>query len=241
MEIDESSPTFDMYEADPSTENIEIVGSPLVAGNIDDDSDNEQGDEMSCAQALQSLENAWLNEKFAPELLPHQQDLVDFMLETITYMENNIKKCEKGDIRINIHTMENRRIRFIISSYLRKRLDKIEEYAIHLLTEDNNRSTEEAYMTPAETKFAREYLSSVENLFTTVALQHMPDNVNNFDIKAMASKPNMDKHVFVRANKTINGILIAGNEDIDFEEDSQHIVQYSAIAHLVKNGDVQLI
>lgn len=137
--------------------------------------------------------------------------------------------------------MENRRIRFIIASYLRKRLEKIEEFAIHLLTEDNDRSQEDAYMTQAEAKFARDYLASVESLFSTVALQHMPDKIDNFDIKAMASRPDLDKHVFIRSNKSINGIVIANDEDVDFEKGSQHIIQYSAIAHLVKNGDVQLI
>ena len=138
--------------------------------------------------------------------------------------------------------MEVSRIRFIISSYLRKRLDKIEEYAIYLLAEDAKRQPEETFMTPSETQFAREYIRSIESLFNSLALQHMPPRMNNFDFNQMSSKPNMDKHVFIRANKTNMGILIPGVEDVvDLEEGSQHIIQYSAVAHLVKSGDVQLI
>jgi GINS complex subunit 4 len=138
--------------------------------------------------------------------------------------------------------MEINRIRFIISSYLRKRLDKIEEYAIHFLSEDANRSPEESFMTPAETRFAREYVSSIESLFTTLALQHMPRRIKDFELNTLSSKPNLNKHVFIRANKATDGVLIPGNlSQQDFKEDSQHIIQYAAIAHLVKNGDVQLI
>lgn len=155
----------------------------------------------------------------------------------------SIHRLEKGDIRINIHTMEISRIRFIISSYLRKRLEKIEEYAIHLLSEDAKRTPDDAFMTPAETTFAREYVSNVENLFTSLALMHMPLRIKDFELSKMSSKPNMSKHVFVRANKAASGILIPGNvdEEVDFEEGSQHIIQYGAVAHLVRSGDVQLI
>lgn len=138
--------------------------------------------------------------------------------------------------------MEISRIRFVISSYLRKRLEKIEEYAIHLLSEDANRDENEHFMTTAEAKFAREYISSVENLFTAVALQYMPPRIREFELNKMSSKPNMDKHVFIKANTAVSGILIPGSDlEVDFQEGSQHIIQYSAIAHLVKTGDVQLI
>ena len=139
--------------------------------------------------------------------------------------------------------MEICRIRFVISSYLRKRLEKIEEYAIHLLKEDANRTSDEAIMTPAEAQFARDYVSSIESLFKSVALEHMPQRISDFDLNKFASKPNTNRHVFVEANKRKLGILIPGtlDDEVDFEKASRHIIQYSAIAHLVQNGDVQLM
>ncbi|XP_046468483.1 DNA replication complex GINS protein SLD5 isoform X2 [Neodiprion pinetum] len=83
-----------------------------------DSSDNE---EFTPGKVLQDIENAWLNEKFAPEILPHQSELVDCMLEQISHMEENMKKLKKGDIRLAIHKMEIDRIRFVIKSYLRTR------------------------------------------------------------------------------------------------------------------------
>ncbi|XP_043683074.1 DNA replication complex GINS protein SLD5 isoform X1 [Vespula pensylvanica] len=161
----------------------------------------------------------------------------------ISHMEENMKRLERDDLRLVVHRMELDRIRFLISSYLRIRLEKIEKYTIHILSEEAGREPDEAYLTPGELRFAKDYLGSVENLFKTVALQHMPISFQGFEIDKISTKPNMQTHVFLRANERITGIVLPGviDEEIDFEAGSQHIIQYNAIANLVKSGAVQLI
>lgn len=66
---------------------------------------------MTAQSALEELENAWLNEKFAPEILPHNYELVEIMLQQIGHMEENIKRLSKNDIRQSVHKMELERIR----------------------------------------------------------------------------------------------------------------------------------
>ncbi|XP_029155506.1 DNA replication complex GINS protein SLD5 [Nylanderia fulva] len=205
--------------------------------------DNGEG-ELTAQTALQKIENAWMNERFAPEILPHQSDLVDCMLQQIDHMEKNVKRLDKSDLRALAHRMELDRIRYVVSSYLRIRLEKIERYTIHILSEEASRNSDEGfYLTPGELRFAKEHLANLETLFKTVALQHMPPNFQRFEVNKLTVKPNMQAHVFLRANQRVTGIIVPGtlNEEIDFEEGSQHIIQYSAIAHLVKSGVVQLI
>jgi len=206
------------------------------------DEENAVG-ELTAQTALQEIENAWMNERFAPEILPHQSDLVDCMLQQIAHMEENVRRLERDDLRALVHRMELDRIRYVISTYLRTRLEKIERYTVHILSEEANRSPDEAYLTPNELRFAKEYLANLETLFKTVALQHMPPNFQRFEVNKFAVKPNMQAHVFLRANRRVTGIVLPGtlNEEIDFDEGSQHIIQYSAVAHLVKSGVVQLI
>lgn len=207
-----------------------------------DDQEIEE-EEFTAERALTEIENAWLNEKFAPEILPHKSDLVDCMLQQISHMDENMKRLDRGDLRLAIHKMELDRIRFVISSYLRTRLEKIERYAILILSEEAKRSPEELYLTDGETKFAKEYLTSVETLFRTVALRHMPPNFQEFQVSNLTVKPNMHAHVFLRANKSVTGIIIPGtvDQEIYFEAGSQHIIRYNAVADLVKDGSVQLI
>ncbi|XP_046734455.1 DNA replication complex GINS protein SLD5 [Diprion similis] len=205
--------------------------------------DSSDTEEFTPGKVLQDIENAWLNEKFAPEILPHQSELVDCMLEQISHMEQNMTKLKKGDIRLAIHKMEIDRIRFVITSYLRTRLEKIEQYTIHILSEDDKKSPEESYLTPGERKFAKEYLASIETLFTTVALQHMPVNFQEFEIDKLTVKPNLNSHVFLRVNKPVQGIILPGsaNDEIDLTVGAQRLIQYQPIASLVKEGAVQLI
>ncbi|XP_032663391.1 DNA replication complex GINS protein SLD5 [Odontomachus brunneus] len=199
--------------------------------------------ELTAQDALQAIENAWMNEKFAPEILPHQSNLVDCMLQQIAHMEKNIKRLDRSDLRALVHRMEVDRIRYVISSYLRTRLEKIERYTLHILSEEADRSEDECYLTPSELRFAREFLAGMETLFKTVALQHMPPNFQRFEVNKFTVKPNMQAHVFLRANQRVTGIVLPGalNEEIDFEAGSQHIIQYGVVAHLVKSGVVQLI
>ncbi|XP_076166881.1 DNA replication complex GINS protein SLD5 [Ptiloglossa arizonensis] len=205
--------------------------------------EEREEEELTAQSVLLAIEEAWLNEKFAPEILPHQSDLVDCMLQQITHMEENMKRLEKGDLRLMIHRMELDRIKFVTSSYLRARLEKIEKYTIHILSQEANRSSEECYLTAAELQFAKEFLASIETLFRTIALQHMPGSFQTFEVNKVTVKPNMQAYVFLRANERINGILLPGSLDevIDFEPGSQHIIQYNAVADLVKSGAVQLI
>ncbi|CAK9807524.1 DNA replication complex GINS protein SLD5 [Anthophora quadrimaculata] len=178
--------------------------------------DDQEEEELTAQSALVAIEEAWLNEKFAPEILPHQSDLVDCMLQQIAHMEENMKRA---------------------------RLEKIERYTIHILSQEANRSSNKSYLTAAELRFAKEFLSSTETLFRTVALQHMPGNFQAFEVNKLTVKPNMQAYVFLRANNKVNGIVLPGSvdEEIDFEPGSQHIIQYSAVADLVKTAAVRLI
>lgn len=49
---------------------------------------------------------AWLNEKFSPEILPYLGDVVDCLLDQLTHMQENLQQIDKGDFRVTIHRME---------------------------------------------------------------------------------------------------------------------------------------
>uniref|UniRef100_A0A6V7HNT6 DNA replication complex GINS protein SLD5 n=1 Tax=Bracon brevicornis TaxID=1563983 RepID=A0A6V7HNT6_9HYME len=207
------------------------------------DSESDGDEEKTAAELLTDLEKAWLNEKFAPEILPHKSNHVDCLLHHISYMEENLRRLPKGDLRLSIHRMEIDRIRYLVSSYLRMRLEKIERHVIDILQRESEKSEDERYLTEAEYKFATEYAVNMETLFRSLVLQHLPPNQQGLEADKLAIRPNMSAHVFLRANKKINGVLIPGtvDEEVDFLEGSQHIIQYTAVADLVKEGAVQLI
>lgn len=210
-----------------------------------DNEENDNQEEMTAKKVLQTIEQAWLNEKFSPEILPHQTDFVDCLLEQIKEMEENIAKLSKTDPKVDLHKLELERIKFLITSYLRTRLKKIECFCVSVLEEEANRSEDNAYLSPAELQFAKAFAQNTDNNFDTI-LRHMPDRYNKLERNKKIIEPNMNSFVFLKCNKQIDSVIIKNTlegleEEIVLEDGTQHLMPYSSIAEFVKKGDVQLI
>jgi len=210
--------------------------------------DDEDVETMTAAEVMQKLEEAWLNEKFSPELLEHQTDIVDCMLEQLQQMEANIKRRKAGDLTLTIHKMEIERIRYVLSSYLRLRLGKIEMFCDHILLEEKNRPADQASkLSVQEHEFAKTYIGSIQNHLKSVALRHMPAKLETLDPAKTADHPNMECYVFVKANEDAGRVLIeeetADNREevIDMDKGTQYILRYKPVSHLIKSGELQLI
>jgi len=209
---------------------------------------DEEGEELTAGEVLKRLEEAWVTERMSPTLKRHQGELVDCMLDQLHQMTENLKKCKKHDFRVAIHKMEIDRIRYILSSYLRSRLEKIEKFT-HYLLEKEGQVTDEAMATlsPEEVKYAKEYASQMESHFSSLVLQHMPDNINEFDPSRMSVKPNLDSYIFFRTKVTTHGVLIEDDteegrdEEVDLDEGSQHLMRFKAVSRLLQEGAIKLI
>ena len=68
-------------------------------------------------------------------------------------------KLKKGDLRAPVHRLEIQRIKFMVNSYLRLRLFKIQKNVFHVTkTSDDNPSR----MTPEEAEFAGNYRQMIQ-------------------------------------------------------------------------------
>ena len=82
------------------------------------------------------------NERMAPELLPFQFSLVEKILRQVSAREQSLeqKRLVDADDRfnVNIYKMELDRVKFVVKSYLRTRLAKIERHHIYLIEKDRS-------------------------------------------------------------------------------------------------------
>lgn len=156
-------------------------------------------------QVLESLKNAWLNERHAPELLPHQTDMLDMMLGQIVHMDENIRLLPKNDFRQIAHKMELERVKYIINSYLRCRLEKIERFAQAILAADDALSSaDQRKLAPDERVFATTFVNDQQKHFQQLGLQFMPLNLQEQSADEIV-RPNRGEHVFLKAN--VSGML----------------------------------
>lgn len=210
--------------------------------------EQEVEEELTAAEVLHKLEEAWLNEKHAPELLQPKMEIVECMLEQVATMEGNLSRLKKGDMRLSVHRMELQRIRFLVNSYLRLRLEKVQEYIFHYTapgSEENNR-----VLTPSEATFAAGYRTQIGEHFHSLALRHLEGQAGPWEPERSSPalpKPRLTRAVFVAVNEDRQGLEVrdeAGggkDETVDLLEGAQHILQYHNVQHLLTEGSVRLI
>lgn len=192
-------------------------------------------------QLLANLQNTWLNELFAPELLPNGMDMLDLVLDQISHMEQNIAQLDKNDFRYVAHQMELERIKYIATSYLRCRLKKIETFTRCVLTEDEQRAPDKKRLSDAERNYAERHMALIKKHFHQVAIQHMPQNLQE-ESQLEIVTPNLMSHIFLRANESVASVIVGTNdEEVDLETGSLHIMPYKLAADLLLGGKVQLI
>lgn len=132
--------------------------------NISDDLDlSDEEQVITPAILVGKLRQAWRNEKLSPDLLQYETEIVDSVFAQIGAMENNLESLNKADFCLFFHQSELERIRFLLSSYLRTRLEKIQRFSWFLLDQEESllKDKQEGRLSPAELKFLKEYTSGI--------------------------------------------------------------------------------
>lgn len=212
--------------------------------SIDSDPASDVGEEeaITAQKVFEILQVAWLNERSSPELMPHQSEILDLMLGQISHMESNMSQLtDRNDFRSIAHRMELERIRYIVASYLRNRLAKIEMYGEAILAEDAARDEDGKYLSEAEHTFAQAYVQNMNAHFSQILLRHIPESFHD-DPKRRMVKPNLMSTVFVRVNSSTTSVVInEEDEELEMRAGSQHVVPYKLISDLLRRNKLQLL
>ncbi|KAK0734282.1 hypothetical protein B0T26DRAFT_746211 [Lasiosphaeria miniovina] len=198
---------------------------------------------------LQDLTRAWVAERCAPELLQWPaNDLFERVNENI---KRQIEKVEEmtGDmdpktnfVLIVLQT-ELERFKYLVRSYLRARIAKIDRHTLHYLSTDDLRSRlsemELAYATRHQALLHNHYLASFLSSFPP-ALQNLNDTAGNV---TMIDAPDLDSAVFVRLLR--DTAVEARDVDVDSstggQENAIYILRWSDAKPLVDAGSAELV
>ncbi|KAI8555603.1 hypothetical protein RHMOL_Rhmol05G0185700 [Rhododendron molle] len=120
------------------------------------------------------LKRAWRTEKAAPEILQFEARLVQRSREQIQLVEGILEDLlESGSdpLIVSLNQIDMDRTLYLLRSYLRTRLQKIEKYMFHIHknTELWNRLSEQ------EQKFAQRCIEDLEDHFDKSVLSKLPD------------------------------------------------------------------
>ncbi|TDL16299.1 GINS complex, Sld5 component [Rickenella mellea] len=198
---------------------------------------------------LQELLRLWQNERHAPEILPSNGELLSRVLDQIRRQSDDANALRRdANLSEEEHYMtmlvqtEVERVKFIIRSYIRTRLFKIEQFARHM----TNDPEIQARLSQAELTHARRYTALVEKQFTTSVLGHLPDTQRGLDddvptLPNMVTEPDKDRPVFIHARQACGPVQLPDGSGFEIANDSIHLMRYHTIEQLLARGEVELV
>lgn len=197
---------------------------------------------------LQELTRAWVTERSAPEILPWPDILMERILERlhrqIELVEEQTGNTDpKANFRLIIIQTELERFKFLVRSFLRARIAKIDAHALHHLTDPSTK----ARLSPSELQYATAHISLLHAHYHSSFLSQFPTSLQRMDDTAggisMVEGPDVDKAVFVRALKDVEEpVYVEGTDTaFDMRRGDVVVVRWSAVREVVMAGDAELI
>ncbi|KAJ8323911.1 hypothetical protein BDV3_002163 [Batrachochytrium dendrobatidis] len=193
------------------------------------------------ADIYQSMIRAWVNEKAAPDLLPFQHDLVSQLRFIVETQQEGVHLRYSGQPTFNflkfIYGLELERIKFVLRSYIRLRLGKIQHMTIYLLSDPELRMC----MSDEELFFAERFQTLIQTYHKGSYLGNLSKQWQALDSDEMLMKPDLDTAVFCRVTQDVGDLQINEMETILMKKDQMYLLRYSKVRPLVENNTVDLL
>ncbi|KAK0790769.1 GINS complex subunit [Friedmanniomyces endolithicus] len=195
---------------------------------------------------LQALTRAWVAERTAPELLPYPTELVERVMERLGKQISNIEDMTgpmdpQANFTLVILQTELERYKFLVRSFLRARIAKIDAFPHHYLTLPET-------LSPLERQYLASHQALLSNHYSTSFLSAFPKNLQKLDDTAggisMVDKPDEDTAVFCRVLRDAGKVEIQGPSQVSEAELTRGdvwVMRWSTVREAVRRGDVELI
>ncbi|KAH7837483.1 hypothetical protein Vadar_014400 [Vaccinium darrowii] len=197
-------------------------------GSVAATDDNES---LSSTNDAELLKRAWRIEKAAPEILQFEAGLEEIVEELMA--------SGNDPLTVSLNQMDMDRTLFLLRSYLRTRLQKIEKYMVHI-----HKNTELWYrLSKEEQKFAKRCIEDLEEHFEKSVLSKLPDRYKS-SVKQSVISEEDDMVQMHHASAGAVTILYrySGIEDpVDLDPGDLYAVRYKSIKSLVYSGRVELV
>ncbi|TKA53646.1 hypothetical protein B0A55_10688 [Friedmanniomyces simplex] len=136
---------------------------------------------------------------------------------------------------------ELERFKFLVRSFLRARIAKIDACPHHYLTLP-------ALLSPLERQYLASHQALLSSHYSTSFLSTFPTNLQKLDDTAggisMVDKPDEDAAVFCRVLRDAGGVEIQGPGQVsegELKRGDVWVMRWSTVREAVRRGDVELI
>eukprot|EP00171_Calliarthron_tuberculosum_P010120 IDg10120t1 len=198
---------------------------------------------------LHQMRVLMLNEQFSPEVLQFATSTTEGVRELVTVHSDTLDEVEFSNkessvgFETHIKRMELDRINYLLRSYYRTRIKKIENAILFIFKDEDTFGK----LSKSEQKFAVSYMNLVEGHFNRSFLSMLPDKLRRLDNDGNvdpAVPPDLERFAFCRIQKTIGSYAVsddATDVPIDLNEGDILCTRYSRIRELIINGNAELV
>lgn len=231
-----------------------LTASP---GNMNMNFNFEEGDSTGQSELLGRMRRAMMNEVYSPEILDYEKETVTAIqnltenqgdaLDDVEYDTTTSNTNGNGNMvgfDMHVKRMELERVSYLVRSYLRTRLKKIERGILYIF---KNQSSLFERLSAAEREFAVAYMNLVEAHFKRSFLSMLPEKLRNLDKDGSvnhAVPPNLEKFTFCKITKSIGSYAVsdqATDDPIELNKDDILCLRYSRIRQLILSGEAELV
>ncbi|TQS39238.1 hypothetical protein Golomagni_00240 [Golovinomyces magnicellulatus] len=235
-----------------------------------DESNSIDSDQRVGEKDLHALVRAWVNERAITELLPFVLNRIKLTCicntswpqdELITRCRRRIKDRidliesmtgnmdPKTNFSLIIIQTDVERWKFIIRSYLRARLSKIQKFTLHYLSSPELQT----YLSVDESAYAMKYQQIIHQHYLNCFLGRFPINLQNLNDSAgginMVEVPDQEVSVFVRGLGSRNGddaVQVKGkgkngHGEIAVARGEVVVTKWSDVREFLKTGEMELV
>jgi GINS complex subunit 4 len=232
--------------------------SPGLLGSAEKDVDGGEN-EPWIHKSFSDLMRRWNNEKYAPEILPFDLQLVedhretlDLVSETLQEDQENAEPADLDDTDYILRCTDYERVLYVLRDYLRIRLWKLSRWPQHYL-EPNHMDV----LSDAERAFLRDYWDARKGFLQHRLLDALPHSKqgleDKMDLLDMVRRPNLDAQVYARVTDEIPEIYPSPSmstqgsesEPLKLVNGQTYLIRYSLIREFLiersQDGKVELV
>ncbi|ORY35645.1 hypothetical protein BCR39DRAFT_511283 [Naematelia encephala] len=215
-----------------------------VGVGIDDEEDDE--DELDDVSRMGKV---WVRERGTVDVMRWEGDLIDTLfdkLEQQAKMVNTLhsdpQTSEEEHFKLVLVQTEMERVKFLVRSYVRTRLSKIEKYSHYIVLHPEIHQL----LSGAELLHAKRYTELLHTHFQHSVLDSLPEWLRKMDDTygdglSMVTSPNKNVPVLIYCQKDCGEILLEGGESAALAKGTTHLVKYSLVERWVQLGWAEVI
>ncbi|KAM0988086.1 hypothetical protein ACFX13_012304 [Malus domestica] len=222
------------------------------------DSGLDSGSTEDYETDVELLKRAWRQEKSAPEILQFESALVRRIVEQIQLMEETVEEFTDSGIdplTVSLYQMDLDRTQFLLRSYFRIRLQKIEKYMFHI------RDNAESRLSEKEKVFVERCCADLQTHLEKSVLLQLPSTYQSVFRQSseketdMVPRPHLDTFVVCKTKYYLGHIQLEDNADgesdssasqrpldepFEMEPNVLYFVRYKAVKKFVEEGKIDL-